>query len=56
MGVRRAAVALLAAAAGAMAAPASAETYLTGFGGIVFGGDLASGDAGDLDLDNRHGV
>jgi opacity protein-like surface antigen len=44
--------------AGALAAPsgASAETYLTGFGGIVFGGDLASGDADDLDLDNRHGA
>ena len=31
-----------------MAAPrADAETYLTGYGGIVFGGDLASGPADD---------
>lgn len=42
---------------GLMAArPAAAETYLTGWGGIVFGGDLASGEAQDLNLDNRHGV
>ena len=58
MTMRRVALAFVAAAAaaGPAASSASAETYLTGFGGIVFGGDLASGDAGDLDLDNRHGV
>src|SRR5262245_22338054 len=38
------------------AAEARAEGYFTGFGGIVFGGDLASGPAEDLDLDNSHGV
>jgi opacity protein-like surface antigen len=40
-----------------MAAPrADAETYVTGYGGIVFGGDLASGPADDFDTSNRHGV
>ena len=35
---------------------ASADKYLTGYGGIVFGGDLASGEADDLDIENRHAV
>lgn len=46
-----------------MGAPrADAETYLTGYGGFVFGGDpatgpqLASGPADDFDTGNRHGV
>ena len=40
----------------ALSAPATAETVITGFGGIVFGGDLASGQADDFDTTNRHGV
>jgi len=38
------------------AADARAESYLTGYGGIVFGGDLASGPGSDLDTKNHHGV
>ena len=57
MGLRRAAVAVIVMAGAALAAPdARADNYLTGFGGIVFGGDLASGPADDFDLGNRHGV
>jgi opacity protein-like surface antigen len=57
MKMQRAAIAAAVALAAALtAAPASAESYLTGFGGIVFGGDLASGPADDFDLGNRHGV
>lgn len=57
MKVQRAASAAAVVLASALAAaPASADNYLTGFGGIVFGGDLASGEAGDLDLENKHGV
>jgi opacity protein-like surface antigen len=48
---------LSAAAALFLCAPAArAEGYLTGYGGIVFGGDLASGAADDFDLGSRHGV
>ena len=53
MKIQRLAVAMLVLAG---AAEARAEGYFTGFGGIVFGGDLASGPAEDLDLDNSHGV
>lgn len=57
MKVQRTAVAAVVLLAAALAAaPASADNYLTGFGGIVFGGDLASGPADDFDLGNRHGV
>jgi opacity protein-like surface antigen len=55
MKLQRLATIVLAGAA-LSAGEARAETYLTGFGGIVFGGDLASGPADDLDLDSRHGV
>ena len=54
MKTRRVAVAVLVLAGAA--AEARAEGYFTGFGGIVFGGDLASGPASDLDLDSSHGV
>jgi opacity protein-like surface antigen len=57
MRLRRTAVAMLVLAGAALAAPeARADNYLTAFGGIVFGGDLASGEADDLDLGTRHGV
>ena len=42
-----------------VAAPAvQADTILTGYGGIVFGGDLEviDGDEDDFDFDGRHGV
>jgi opacity protein-like surface antigen len=54
MKMQRVAVAMLVLAGAA--ADARAEGYFTGFGGIVFGGDLASGPAQDLDLDSSHGV
>lgn len=56
MKICRAAAGALALMSALAAAPASADNYLTGFGGIVFGGDLASGPADDFDLGNRHGV
>ena len=54
MKLQRVAIAMLVLAGAA--ANARAEGYFTGFGGIVFGGDLASGPAGDLNLDSSHGV
>jgi outer membrane protein with beta-barrel domain len=54
MKMQRVALAMLVLAGAA--ADARAEGYLTGFGGIVFGGDLASGPAQDLNLDSSHGV
>jgi opacity protein-like surface antigen len=57
MRLQRVAVVTLVLAGVTLAVPdARAEGYFTGFGGIVFGGDLASGPAEDLDLDNSHGV
>ena len=56
MRIQRAAAAVLTSVLALAAAPAWADNYLTGFGGIVFGGDLASGPANDFDLGNRHGV
>jgi opacity protein-like surface antigen len=50
-------LAVFSAAALFLCAPAAhAEGYLTGFAGIVFGGDLATGPADDFDLGSRHGV
>jgi opacity protein-like surface antigen len=54
MKIQRAAAAVLTLMLAAV--PVSADNYLTGFGGIVFGGDLASGPADDFDLGNKHGV
>jgi hypothetical protein len=54
MKMQRLAVAVLVLAGAG--ADARAEGYFTGFAGIVFGGDLASGPADDLDLDSSHGV
>lgn len=45
--------------AAALAAPAAqADTIVTGYGGIVFGGDLdvIDGGTGGFDFDGRHGV
>ncbi len=57
MGLRRATAAVIVMAGAALAAPdARADNYLTAYGGIVFGGDLASGPAEDFDLGNKHGV
>jgi opacity protein-like surface antigen len=53
---RVAAVVVGAAAVLAVAPAAHADGYLTAYGGIVFGGDLASGPADDFDLGSRHGV